>query len=167
LTDKPILYVGNRGENGTGNLAAEKTLEEIAKREGAEFLSLCTKLEAEIVELSEADRPAFLADLGMKETGLERIILRAHKLLKLISFFTAGEDECRAWTVGEGSPAPKAAGKIHSDIERGFIRAEIYRFEDIDRLHTEAAIREAGLMRSEGKSYVVKDGDVCYFKFAV
>jgi GTP-binding protein YchF len=167
LTDKPILYVGNKGENGSGPIAAEKTLEEIAKREGAEFLSLCGKLEAEIVELSDEDRPVFLADLGMKETGLERVIMRANKLLKQINFFTAGEDECRAWTVREGSPAPKAAGKIHSDIERGFIRAEIYSFEDIDRLGSEAAIKEKGLMRSEGKAYVIKDGDVCYFKFAV
>jgi ribosome-binding ATPase YchF (GTP1/OBG family) len=93
--------------------------------------------------------------------------MRANKLLKQINFFTAGEDECRAWTVREGSPAPKAAGKIHSDIERGFIRAEIYSFEDIDRLGSEAAIKEKGLMRSEGKSYVIKDGDVCFFKFAV
>jgi ribosome-binding ATPase len=167
LTDKPILYVGNRGEDGTAAPDAEKKLEEIAKREGAEFLSLCTKLEAEIVELSDEDRPAFLADLGMTETGLERVIIKAQRLLKLISFFTAGEDEVRAWNVNEGSPAPKAAGKIHSDIERGFIRAEIYRFEDIDKLGSEAVIKEKGLMRSEGKSYVIKDGDVCFFKFAV
>jgi GTP-binding protein YchF len=165
LSSKPILFVGNTDE--TPNAEALEALRKVAEREGAEFMHLCTKLEAEIADLPAEDRPAFMAELGLTQTGLERVILKAQRLLKQLTFFTAGPKEVRGWTVVEGSPAPVAAGRIHSDIERGFIRAEVYRYEDVDKLGSEAAVKEKGLYRSEGKGYVVKDGDVCFFKFNV
>jgi GTP-binding protein YchF len=163
LTDKPVLYVGNTDEhaNGTG-----ESLKSIASKQSSGFVTLCGKIEAEILELSEADRPAFMEELGLKQTGLERVIVEAYRLLGLISYFTCGPDEVRAWTIRNGTKAPGAAGVIHSDFEKGFIRAEVYSYADIDRYGSEQALREKGLIRSEGKEYVVKDGDVCFFKFS-
>ena len=164
LTDKPILYVGNTDE--TPEPGAADALKAIAAKESAGFVSLCGKIEAEILQLAEEDRPAFLADLGLTQTGLERVILEAQRLLGLINYFTCGPKEVRAWTIRKGTKAPQAAGVIHTDFEKGFIRAEVYRYEDIVRLGSEAAVKEKGLMRSEGKEYVFQDGDIALFKFS-
>jgi ribosome-binding ATPase YchF (GTP1/OBG family) len=128
---------------------------------------LSARVEAEIAELDAADRAAFLADLGLTASARDRFIRASYGLLDLISFLTAGEDECRAWPIRRGTTAVKAAGKIHSDIERGFIRAEVMAFDDFVRLGSEAKCREAGKLRLEGKEYVVRDGDIAHFRFAV
>ncbi len=164
LTDKPILYVGNTDELPTAEQIEQ--LKAIAGRESAGFVALCAKIEAEILQLPEEDRPAFMADLGLKETGLERVIIEAQKLLGLINYFTCGPKEVRAWTIRQGMKGPQAAGVIHTDFEKGFIRAEVYRYADLDRLGSESAVREKGLIRSEGKEYVVQNGDICFFKFS-
>jgi ribosome-binding ATPase len=164
LTAKPVLYVGNTDETAEPRYVA--ALEALAKERGSEYTTLCGKLEAEIAQLPEGDRAAFLEDLGLKTTGLERVIVAAYKLLKLCSYFTAGQDEVRAWTISEGFKAPQAAGVIHTDFEKGFIKADVYSFKDIDAHLKESTLREKGLIRSEGKEYVVKDGDVCFFKFS-
>ncbi|MBI5201939.1 MAG: redox-regulated ATPase YchF [Elusimicrobia bacterium] len=163
LTGKPVLYVGNTDEKPTPEMV--KDFEAAAKERGGDSIVLCGKIEAEIIQLSEEDRGPFLADLGLKETGLERVIVAAYKLLRQQSYFTAGPDEVRAWTITQGMRAPQAAGVIHTDFEKGFIRADVYKFSDIERHGTELALREKGLIRSEGKEYVVQDGDVCFFKF--
>ena len=164
LTAKPVLYVGNTDEKpDPKDIAA---LEALARERGSECATLCGKIEAEISQLPEADRMMFLEELGLKTTGLERVIVAAYKLLRLCSYFTAGEDEVRAWTISEGFKAPQAAGVIHTDFEKGFIKADIYSFKDIDAHAKESTLREKGLIRSEGKEYVVKDGDVCFFKFS-
>jgi len=166
LTTKPVLFVGNNSEH-RNEAAAEKMREFTAKR-GAPFIELCVKLEADIVDFSPEEKAAFLADAGTEYTGLEKIVIESKKLLDLIVFFTAGpEVEVRSWIIHRGCTAPKAAGKIHSDIERGFIRAEIYSYEDIDKYADEKILREKGLIRSEGKEYVMRDGDVCVFRFNV
>ncbi|MBI3547876.1 MAG: redox-regulated ATPase YchF [Elusimicrobia bacterium] len=164
LTAKPALYVGNTDESP--DPAAIRGLEDAAKARNSDCLTLCGKLEAEIVQLPEEDRAPFLADLGLTQTGLERVIVAAYKLLRQQSYFTAGEDEVRAWTITQGMKAPQAAGVIHTDFEKGFIKADVYNFTDIDKFEAESALREKGLIRSEGKEYVVKDGDVCFFKFS-
>src|SRR5262249_42832441 len=138
-----------------------------ARAEGAEAMALSARLEAEIAQLDAGDREAFLADLGLTESARARFIGASYALLELISFLTAGEDECRAWPIRRGTTALKAAGKIHSDIERGFIRAEVVAYEDFIRLGSEAKCREAGKLRLEGKDYVVRDGDIVHFRFAV
>jgi ribosome-binding ATPase len=138
-----------------------------ARAEGAEAMALSARLEAEIAQLDAGDRDAFLADLGLSESARARFIGASYALLDLISFLTAGEDECRAWPIRRGTTALKAAGKIHSDIERGFIRAEVVAYEDFIRLGSEAKCREAGKLRIEGKDYVVRDGDIVHFRFAV
>jgi GTP-binding protein YchF len=163
---KPLLVVLNVSETE----AAAPVPAELAARahaEGAEALVLSAKVEAELTELDDADRAAFLADLGLTEGARARFIRASYALLDLISFLTAGEDECRAWPIRRGTSALKAAGKIHSDIERGFIRAEVIPFEDFVRLGGEVKAREAGKLRLEGKDYVVGDGDVVHFRFAV
>lgn len=165
LTDKPVLYVGNMDESAASLKLAEELLPKVASQEEASWLTISGKLEAEIAELDGAEREAFLKDLGLKQSGLERLIQAAYKLLNLITFFTAGPTETHAWTIREGTLAPQAAGKIHSDMEKGFIRADIYRFNDIDRLGCELALREKGLLRSEGKTYRVQDGEVAFFHF--
>jgi len=165
LTDKPVLYVGNVDESKESLEMASKLLPELASRDNASWLTICGKIEAEIAELEGVDREAFLKDLGLKQSGLERMIEAAYKLLGLITFLTSGPDETRAWTVKNGATAPEAAGRIHSDMEKGFIRADIYHFNDIDALGSEAAVREKGLLRSEGKTYKMKDGDVTMFHF--
>ena len=146
--------------------AALEAFEAAVRERGADGLVLCGKMEAEIVQLPEAERAPFLADLGVERTGLERVIVAAYRLLGLQSYFTAGPDECRAWTIRAGMKAPQAAGVIHTDFEKGFIRADVYSYEDIDRWGSEQELRAKGLIRSEGKEYVVKDGDVCFFKFS-
>lgn len=166
LTAKPMLYIGNNSE--APNKENAKKVEDYARKNGAGFVELSVKFEAEIAELPEEEKKAFLADIGSDYTGLEKVVRGGLKLLDLCTFFTAGEKiEVRSWLVKRGSTAPMAAGKIHSDIERGFIRAEIYSFDDMDKYGSEKALKEKGLLRSEGKEYIIRDGDVCLFKFNV
>ncbi len=164
LTAKPILYVGNTDEKPEE--ADVEALKAVTEERGAQCVTLCGKLEAEISQLAEDERSAFLEEMGLQGTGLERVIVAAYRLLKLQSFFTAGPDEVRAWTVEQGWKAPQAAGVIHTDFEKGFIRADIYSFEDINLYPKESTLREKGLIRSEGKEYAVREGDVCFFKFS-
>ena len=144
-----------------------ETVKRYAESEGAGAIEICAKVEAEIAQLPAADRPMFLQDMGLSESGLDRIIKAGYKLLGLISYLTAGEKEVRAWTVEDGTKAPQAAGKIHSDFEKGFIRAEIVSYEDLVALGSMTAAKEKGKVRSEGKDYVIKDGDVVLFRFNV
>ena len=170
LSLKPIIYAANMDEDGFANQDGNRYLQqvkELADREGAQVLPICAKLEQDIAELDGDDRAMFLEELGIQESGLDRLIKCSYALLGLISFLTYGEDECRAWTIKNGTKAPQAAGKIHSDIERGFIRAETINFDDMIRCGSIAAAKEKGLLRSEGKEYVVKDGDTIYFRFNV
>ncbi len=171
LTLKPVIYVANVSEDeaasepvGNKNYDA---LKEQAEREHSQIIAICAQLEAEIAELDGEDRAMFLEDLGIEESGLDRLIKASYSLLGLISYLTGGPQEVRAWTITKGTKAPGAAGKIHSDFERGFIRAEIVAFDDLERLGSINAAREAGLYRSEGKEYVMKDGDVVLFRFNV
>ena len=136
------------------------------RRLAAPSVVICGKLESEIAQLSGEDRSMFMKDLGMETSGLEKVIVAAYKTLGLCSYFTVGEMEVRAWTIPVGAKAPQAAGVIHTDFEKGFIKADIYSYADIDKHGSEAVLREKGLIRSEGKEYTVKDGDVCHFKFA-
>ena len=167
LTAKPVMYVANVDENGfTGNplLAA---LEQHAPAEGAQVVPVCAAIEAEIAQLDEAERSEFLAELGLSEPGLSRVIRAAYRLLGLQTFFTAGPKEVRAWTVRTGATAPQAAGVIHTDFERGFIRAEVIAFADYLAGKGEAGARDAGKLRLEGKDYIVQEGDVMHFRFNV
>ena len=167
-TSKPILYVANVDEAQIaepGPLA--RAVFEHAEREHARAIAFCGKIEAELAGLSEDEAASFRAELGIDTSGLDRLILSAYDLLGLMTFLTAGEMEVRAWTIDKGTRAPQAAGKIHSDLERGFIRAEIVSYEDYARLRTMDAIKAAGLMRSEGKEYVMREGDVVNFRFNV
>lgn len=168
LTVKPVLYVANVGEEDIpeGNDYVN-VVRSIAEEEDARVIVVSAELEAQIAELDENERKAFLHELGIEQSGLDRLIQAAYDLLGLITFFTAGPKETRAWTIPRGTRAPAAAGTIHTDFERGFIRAETIKFQDYDRLGSEAAVREAGLMRSEGKEYTVMDGDVMLFRFNV
>ena len=168
LTGKPVLYVCNVDEQdaANGNENSRRVFER-AKSEGAETVVISAAIEAEIATLPADEREAFLADLGLHETGLNRMIHAAYKLLGLITFYTAGPKEARAWTVHRGAKAPEAAGEIHTDFERGFIRAETIAYEDFIALGGEAGAKDAGRMRSEGKEYVVQDGDVLLFRFNV
>ncbi|MEM1042976.1 MAG: redox-regulated ATPase YchF [Bacteroidota bacterium] len=168
LTAKPVLYVANvsEGDLASGNAYAEQ-VREIAAREGAGVVLVSAEFEAQLAELDADDRAEFLAEAGQAEPGLHRLIREAYDLLGLATYFTAGPKEARAWTITKGTKAPQAAGVIHTDFERGFIRAETIKFADYDRLGSEAAAREAGAMRSEGKEYVVADGDVLLFRFNV
>ena len=170
LSLKPIIYAANMDESGVANYqdnAYFQTVQAIAAKENAQVLPVCAKLEAEIAELDGEEKQMFLEDMGMTESGLDRLIKTSYTLLGLISFLTSGEDECRAWTITRGTKAPQAAGKIHTDFERGFIRAEIVAFDDLKALGSMAAAREKGLVRSEGKEYVMQDGDVTLFRFNV
>ncbi|MFN3952786.1 MAG: redox-regulated ATPase YchF [Thermaurantimonas sp.] len=169
LTTKPVLYVCNVDEASaaTGNHWVEK-IKNIAKTENAAVLTLAAKIESEIAELESYDeRMLFLEELGLEEAGVNRLIRAAYDLLNLQTFFTAGEKEVRAWTIRKGDTAPKAAGVIHSDFEKGFIRAEVISYDDFIIYGSEAAVREAGRLRIEGKEYIVKDGDVIHFRFNV
>lgn len=168
ITMKPQLYVANVDESGIakGNEYTQQ-VERRAVEEGAEVVRICGAMEAEIARLEPGERHDFLSEMGLEEPGLNRLIHAAYRLLGLITYFTAGVQEVRAWTIRRGTKAPGAAGVIHSDFERGFIRAEAYNCDDLFRLGSEQAVKEAGLLRSEGKEYVVKDGDILFFKFNV
>jgi hypothetical protein len=167
LTDKPAIYVANVDEHGfTGNPLLDRVRAR-AEAERAPVVAICAKLEAEIADMGEEDRAAFLADLGLQEPGLNRLVRAAYELLGLQTFFTAGPREVRAWTIHRGDTAPVAAGAIHTDFERGFIRAEVIACEDYIACGGEQGAKEAGKMRVEGRDYVVKDGDVIYFRFNI
>jgi ribosome-binding ATPase len=170
LTSKPVLYAANVSENDlqskTDNLFLAE-LKDFAAKEGSEVLVICAKIEEEIAQLDDNEKSEFLTELGIPESGLDRLIKSCYRLLGLISYLTAGPDEVRAWTIIRGTKAPQAAGKIHSDFERGFIRAEIVAYNDLMTYGTYNAAREKGLVRSEGKEYVMHDGDVTLFRFNV
>ena len=170
LTLKPVIYAANMDEEGFAHQADNpylKQVEELAAAEGSQVLPICAKLEQDIAELEGEEKQMFLEELGIAESGLDRLIKCSYALLGLISFLTYGKDECRAWTIRKGTKAPQAAGKIHSDIERGFIRAEVIAYDDMIRCGSVNAAKEKGLLRSEGKEYVVQDGDMIYFRFNV
>jgi GTP-binding protein YchF len=167
LTMKPTMYVANVDEHGFGDNPPLERVREHARREGAPVVAICAALEAQIADLPEADRQVFLADMGLREPGLDRLIRAAYDLLGLQTFFTAGDKEVRAWTIHKGDTAPQAAGVIHTDFERGFIRAEVISQADYVACKGEIGAREAGRMRLEGKDYVVRDGDVVHFRFNV
>ena len=166
LTEKPLLYVANTDEeNSCPEVAA--ALEARARQEGAQLVALCTKMEAEILELPPQERAAYYEAAGITSPGLAKLAQAGQKLLNLICFYTSGPKESRAWLVPQGTKAPKAAGKIHSDIERGFIRAEIYRYSDLVKYGSEQEIKAKGLLAVEGKEYEMQDGDVVHFRFSV
>ena len=170
LSLKPIIYAANLDEAGFSdyqNNAYYQQVAEVAAREGAQVIPVCAQLEAEIAQLEPDEKKLFLDDLGIPESGLDRLIKASYALLGLISFLTAGEDECRAWTIQKGTKAPQAAGKIHTDFERGFIRAEVVSFDDLVANGSMNAAKEKGLVRSEGKDYVMQDGDIVLFRFNV
>ena len=171
LTLKKTIYAANLSESQVNTPEESehfRKVKELADREGSQVLPICAKLEADIAELDDPEEKAmFMEELGLKESGLDRLIKSSYALLGLISFLTAGSDECRAWTIKKGTKAPQAAGKIHSDIERGFIRAEVIAFEDMKACGTMAAAKAKGLVRSEGKEYVMHDGDIVNFLFNV
>lgn len=168
LTDKPVLYAANVAESdlATGNTYST-LVSEYAASTGAEFVTVSAQVEAELAELDAADRADYLGSLGVSESGLDRLIPAAYRLLGLLTFFTAGPKEARAWTVPAGATAPRAAREIHTDFERGFIRAEVIAYDDYAHLGSESAAKDAGRLRVEGKEYVVKDGDVMHFRFNV
>ena len=170
LTTKPVLYVANVAEDDISNAdenAYVKQVREHAAKENAEVIVVCARAEEEIAELDDDEKAMFLEDLGIEEAGLDKLIRSAYNLLGLGTYFTAGVQEVRAWTFKKGMKAPQAAGVIHTDFERGFIRAETIAYEDFDQLGSEKAAKEAGKMRSEGKEYVVQDGDIMLFRFNV
>ena len=171
LTYKPVIFAANVSEDDLADDGASNphvaAVREYAKESDCEVFVVCAEIEAEISELDDDERKEFLEEMGLKESGLEKLIRASYSLLGLISYLTAGETETRAWTITKGTKAPQAAGKIHSDFERGFIRAEIVRYEDLIELGSLNAAKEKGLLRSEGKEYVVQDGDVILFKFNV
>ena len=168
ITMKPMLYVANVDDASiAGGNEYTAQVEKRAAEEGGDVVRICGAMEAEISRLEPDERKEFLTEMGLEEPGLNRLIHSAYKLLGLITYFTAGVQEVRAWTIRKGTKAPGAAGVIHSDFERGFIKADCYACEDLFRLGSEQAVKEAGLLRSEGKEYVVKDGDILFFKFNV
>ena len=168
LTDKPVIYAANMSEKDfSEDNPYYKKVKEFAAAEGSEVIPICGKTEEEISELDDDEKALFLEDLGLKESGLARLIKASYSLLGLISYLTAGKQEVRAWTIKNGTKAPQAAGKIHSDFEKGFIRAEVVSFDDLVECGSIAAAKEKGLVRSEGKDYVVKDGEVILFRFNV
>ena len=171
LTIKPVIYACNMGEDdfnaGIEGNPFYKAVEEIAAAEGAETLPICAEMEAEIAQLDEDEKAMFLSDMGLEKSGLDRLIKKSYSLLGLISYLTAGKPEVRAWTIKKGTKAPQAAGKIHTDFERGFIRAEVVSFDDLVACGGMTAAKEKGLVRSEGKDYVMQDGDVVLFRFNV
>ncbi|MDR1122514.1 MAG: redox-regulated ATPase YchF [Endomicrobium sp.] len=169
ITAKPVLYICNISENDLSKMSNKHTIavKGKVKNKNNQNIPICAKIEAELAELPESDKEAFLKNLGLKEPGLNHLIRSGYNLLDLETFFTAGETEARAWTIKKGSYATQAAGTIHSDFEKGFIRAEIMSFDDLFTLGCEKAVKDAGLLRSEGKKYVIKDGDIIKFRFNV
>ena len=169
LTLKPIIYMANISEEdliSDTNSYVEK-VREYAKEEGSEVITVSAKIESELCELDDLEREDFLHDLGVEEAGLNKLINATYSLLGLATYFTAGEDECRAWTFKKGMKAPECAGIIHSDFEKGFIRAEVISYEDLEKYGTELKVKEAGRLRIEGKEYIMQDGDICHFRFNV
>lgn len=171
LTIKPVIYACNMGENdfvdGIDNNKFYKIVKEIAAQEGAETFPICAEMEAQIAELDADEKEMFLEDMGLEKSGLDRLIKKSYSLLGLISYLTAGKPEVRAWTIKKGTKAPQAAGKIHTDFERGFIRAEVVSFDDLMACGSMTVAKEKGLVRSEGKDYVMNDGDIVLFRFNV
>ena len=171
LTIKPVIYACNMGENdfvdGIDNNKFYNIVKEIAAQEGAETFPICAEMEAQIAELDTDEKEIFLEDMGLEKSGLDRLIKKSYSLLGLISYLTAGKPEVRAWTIKKGTKAPQAAGKIHTDFERGFIRAEVVSFDDLMACGSMTVAKEKGLVRSEGKDYVMNDGDIVLFRFNV
>lgn len=171
LSNKPVIYAANMSEddfiNGIDTNTHYQEVRAIAAEENAAVLPICAKIEAEIADMADEDRELFLSELNLTSSGLDRIIQEGYALLGLISFLTSGSDECRAWTITKGTKAPQAAGKIHTDFERGFIRAEVVSYDDLVACGTMAAAKEKGLVRLEGKDYVMRDGDIVLFRFNV
>ncbi len=170
LTTKPIIYIANISEEQISNADTDKYVNEVreyAKTENAMVIPLCVKIEEELSTLDGDDKKEMLEALGLDESGLDKVVKTSYDLLGLMSFLTAGKPEVRAWTIKKGTKAPEAAGKIHSDIQRGFIRAEIVSFDDLMREGSMNAVKEKGLLRSEGKEYVMQDGDIVLFRFNV
>ena len=169
ITQKPIIYVANVTEEdiqNNGNAYVTK-VEEFAKNEGSEFVMICAKIESELAELNDDDKKLFLEELGIEESGLDKLIKKTYSLLGLATYFTVGNDEVKAWTFKKGTKAPQCAGLIHTDFEKGFIRAEVMSYDDLVKYKNENGVKEAGKMRLEGKDYIMKDGDICYFRFNV
>ena len=167
---KPSLYIANVSEEQLQNINNDENVKKVieyAKNENAEVIPLCIKIEEELASLENEDKQEMLEALGLNESGLDKVIKASYDLLGLMSFLTAGEPEVRAWTIKKGTKAPQAAGKIHSDIERGFIRAEVVSYDDLIREGSMNAAKEKGLVRSEGKDYIMKDGDIVLFRFNV
>ena len=169
LTIKPIIYVANVNEDdvAVGDNEYSKKVKNYAEAEGSGVIVMCSKLEADLAGLENEERDLFLEEIGIKNSGLDKLIFATYNLLGLATFFTVGSDEVRAWTFKNGMKAPECAGLIHSDIERGFIRAEVMTFDDLEKLGSEKAVKDAGKLRIEGKEYELKDGDICYFRFNV
>ncbi len=170
LTDKKVIYVANVSEDQIPTMETDpyvQKVKEYAAAEGAEVVTLCAKLEEDLSELEDEDKLALMQDYGIEESGLDKLIKASYSLLGLISFLTTGKDECRAWTIKQGTKAPQAAGKIHTDFERGFIKAEVVSYDDLIKYGSMNATKEKGLVRLEGKEYVVKDGDIILFRFNV
>lgn len=170
LTNKPIIYVANVSESQISNIDNDplvNKVKEYAKKENAQVIALCAKLEEDLSELDDEDKKAMMSEYGIKESGLDKLVKASYSLLGLISYLTAGKQEVRAWTIKKGTKAPQAAGKIHSDFERGFIKAEVVSYDDLVKYGSTTAAKEKGLVRLEGKEYVVEDGDVILFRFNV
>lgn len=169
LTDKPVIYCANVGEDQLGDAADEFVgrLSAVAKAEGAGLITVCAKVEEELADMEPSEKAEFLSELGVDKSGLDQLVVECYDLLGLMSFLTAGPKEVRAWTIEKGTKAPQAAGKIHSDFERGFIRAEVVNFDDLMAAGGITGAKEKGLVRSEGKDYVMRDGDVVLFRFNV
>ena len=170
LTAKPVIYVANMSEDEIGDPESNhyfKDVKAFAQGEGSECIAICARMEEELSGLDKEEKKAFMDDLGISESGLDQIIQAAYHLLGLRTFFTVGEPECRAWTFHEGMKAPQCAGVIHSDFEKGFIRAEVYGYEDLMQYGSEHALKDAGKLRVEGKEYLMQDGDVVFFRFNV
>jgi len=167
LSAKPVLFVANVSEQASADEAMVKTVRDFAEKRGSRVVTICGQIEAELSSLPEADRVDFLKEMGLTESGLVRLTREAYALLDLVTFFTAGEIESRAWPIVKNTKAPQAAGKIHSDMERGFIRAEVYHYDDLLACGSEAKVKEKGLFRLEGKDYIIKEADIVYFRFNV
>ncbi|HET8721652.1 MAG TPA: redox-regulated ATPase YchF, partial [Nitrospira sp.] len=167
LAAKPVLFVANVSENPTADEMMVNTVRDFAEKRSARVVTICGQLEAELSLLPDEERADFLREMGLTESGLVRLTREAYALLDLITFFTAGETESRAWPIPKETKAPQAAGKIHSDMERGFIRAEVYHYDDLLACGSEAKVKEKGLFRLEGKEYVIREGDIVYFRFNV
>lgn len=167
ITTKPVMYIANVSEEGFENNPHLDVVRQKAESEKAEVVAVCAGIEAEIAQLEESDRQEFLEELGLEESGLDQVVRAGYALLELLTFFTVGKKEVRAWTVRSGSTAPQAAGRIHTDFERGFIRAEVTSYDDFVSLGGEHAAREAGKLRLEGKAYIVSEGDIMHFRFNV